>query len=426
MSRLKDSRTLFPPDINQNESGSPLQPKSIFQPPKRNENKALRSQTLYSIELQLQAALSERDLYRRQLEEAQERIEHFSAVPSLLGTIERKIEGTTPRVIVRVIGGQELVSKYDPQLHLEEGDYVAIHQRNFTILDKLPPMLDPVLTNMYLGEIPRETYEDVGGLPEILREIREVVEVPFVHPELFQRFHLTPPRGILLHGSPGTGKTLIAKAVAHASKARFVYFAAPEIIQKYIGEGARLIKDLFRWTRKQNTPTILFIDEIDALGGIRTTETQSGEREVNRTLLQLLSEMDGFLPHDQIRILAATNRIDILDPALLRPGRFDKIIELPLPDLVGRRAIFRIHTRHFPLYQVDLDDLARQTTGCTGADIKAICTAAAMNVVRMQLELPKSRRSNITQRDFHRALMEFKQKGQNAQNAKSNPHRIYS
>jgi proteasome regulatory subunit len=244
---------------------------------------------------------------------------------------------------------------------------------------------------------PQETYVDIGGLDPQINEIREAVELPLKRPELFQKIGITPPKGVLLHGPPGTGKTLLAKAVAHETNAHFMRIVGSELVQKYIGEGARLVRELFDLAKKK-APTIIFIDEIDAVGASRTEANTSGDREVQRTLMQLLAGMDGFEDRGDVKIIGATNRIDILDRALLRPGRFDRIIEIPLPTEEGRLSILKVHCRTLTIDdKVDLAAIARMTEGKNGADLKAICMEAGMFAIRKE-------RPAITQENFIAAI----------------------
>ncbi|MCZ7381266.1 MAG: AAA family ATPase, partial [Candidatus Methanoperedens sp.] len=224
-------------------------------------------------------------------------------------------------------------------------------------------------------------YNMIGGLHKQIEEVIETLELPLTNPQLFIDVGVEPPHGILLYGPPGTGKTLIAKAVAHRAKATFIRMSGSELVQKYIGEGARLVRDVFDLAREK-APSIVFIDEIDAVGSRRTYDGTTGSSEVNRTMVQLLAELDGFDARGEVKIVAATNRIDLLDPALLRPGRFDRIIEIPMPDAEGRKEILRIHTRNMKLENVDLDEFVEMTNGLSGADLKAIVTEAGMFVIR--------------------------------------------
>jgi Proteasome-activating nucleotidase len=213
--------------------------------------------------------------------------------------------------------------------------------------------------------------------------VREAVEYPLTKPEIFERVGVEPPKGILLYGPPGTGKTLIAKAVAHEARATFIRMSGSELVHKYIGEGAQLVRELFSLARERS-PSIVFIDEIDAVGSTRTNDGTSGSAEVQRTLMQLLAEMDGFDNRGDVRIMAATNRVDMLDPALLRPGRFDRTISIPLPDSAARLEILKIHSRRMVLEDVDLERIVEMTENTTGAELQAVCREAGMTAVRRE------------------------------------------
>jgi len=289
------------------------------------------------------------------------------------------------RAVVKSTTGPNLIvqvsAKIDPST-LRPGMVVALNSRGSAIVETLPERFDPLVKAMEIVEKPEVTFADVGGLSEQIMEIQEAVVLPIRKPELFKEVGIDPPKGVLLYGPPGTGKTLLAKAVARESNAVFIRVVASEFVNKFIGEGARLVREVFRLARRK-APTIIFIDEIDAIGARRLDLGTSGDREVQRTLVQLLSEMDGFDPLDNVKVIAATNRIDLLDDALLRPGRFDRLIEIPLPDKDGRLEIFRIHTRKMKLADdVDLEELARRTEGFSGADIKAVTVEAGYNAIR--------------------------------------------
>jgi len=237
----------------------------------------------------------------------------------------------------------------------------------------------------------------VGGLDSQIQEIRETVELPLTNPAIFQDIGIEPPRGVLLYGLPGTGKTMLAKAVAHESKATFIHMSGSELVHKFIGEGAQLVRDIFQMAREK-APSIIFIDEIDAVGSIRTHDGTTGSAEVNRTMMQLLAEMDGFRTRGDIKIIAATNRIDILDPALLRPGRFDRIIEIPMPSAEARLKILEIHSRKMKKEEdVDLFEMAKETEEASGADLKAIVVEAGMNALRRGASV-------VSRRDFDAAI----------------------
>ena len=244
---------------------------------------------------------------------------------------------------------------------------------------------------------PDVTYEQIGGLEEQIIEVKETVELPLKEPELFEKIGIDPPKGILLYGPPGTGKTLLAKAVANETNATFIKIVASEFVKKYIGEGARLVREVFELA-KEKAPAIIFIDELDAVAAKRLKSSTSGDREVQRTLMQLLAELDGFESRGDIGIIGATNRPDILDPALLRPGRFDRFIEVPLPNEDGRKQILKIHTKRMALdEEADIDLLSDLTDGLSGADLKAVCTEAGMFAIR-------EKRDKVTVADFMDAV----------------------
>ena len=278
---------------------------------------------------------------------------------------------------------------------LKPGVKVAVNNA-LSIVKLIGTTYDSRVRVMELEESPTITYSDIGGLENEIKEVREAVEYPLTKPEIFRRIGVEPPKGILLFGSPGTGKTLIAKAVAHEAKATFIRMSGSELVHKFIGEGAGLVRELFMLAREK-APAIVFIDEIDAVGSMRTNDGTSGSAEVQRTLMQLLAEMDGFDNRGDVRIMAATNRVDMLDPALLRPGRFDRIIEIPLPDKAGRLEILKIHTSRMKLSGIDLAEIAGLTEDTTGAELQAICREAGMIAVRRDAE-------SISSEDFAGAI----------------------
>ncbi|HEU12563.1 MAG TPA: AAA family ATPase [Euryarchaeota archaeon] len=336
-----------------------------------------------------------------ELDQMKRELNRLRAPPLLLGNVEDVL--SDKKVVVRSSTGPSFVvnvSDNVPYEKLKSGVRVALNKTTLAVIGVLPESYDPSVVASEIIAKPDITYEDIGGLEEQLREVRETVELPLLHPELFRKVGIEPPKGILLIGPPGTGKTLIAKAVAHHTNATFIRTVGSELVRKYIGEGARLVRELFDLAREKS-PSILFIDEIDAIGARRMDLSTSGDREVQRTLMQLLAEIDGFDPLGNVKIIAATNRPDILDEALIRPGRFDRIIEIPLPDENAREQIFRIHTRNMSVKDADLRVLARETKGMSGADIKAICTEAGMNAIREM-------RDYVTMRDFIKAIEKVK------------------
>jgi len=304
------------------------------------------------------------------------------------------------RAIVRSSTGPHFVvtaSQFIKPEQLKPGTRVALNQRNFSIMEVLPSRKDPLVLGMEIEEAPDVSYDDVGGLGNQIQEIRESVELPMLKPELFKKVGIEPPKGVLLYGAPGTGKTLLARAVAHETRATFIRVIGSELVQKYIGEGAKMVREMFELGREK-APSIVFIDELDAIGARRLDTSTSGDREVHRTLMQLLAEVDGFEPRGDVKILAATNRPDILDPALLRPGRFDRLIHFSLPDENARVIIFKIHAKGMNLAKdVDVKEFAKRTERATGADIKAICTEAGMFAIR-------DGREGVTRGDFDRAI----------------------
>ncbi|MCF2139060.1 MAG: proteasome-activating nucleotidase [Candidatus Lokiarchaeota archaeon] len=291
------------------------------------------------------------------------------------------------RAIVKSSSGPSFIVNIAPKVNIDElhvNDRVALNQRTFSIMERLPTIVDPLVQVMEITEKPDEyTYDDIGGLDEQLIEVRETVEKPLLNPELFEKVGVIPPKGILLYGVPGTGKTMMAKAVANATQATFIRIIGSELVQKFIGEGARMVRELFEMARN-HAPAIIFIDELDAIGSKRLQVATSGDREVQRTLMQLLSELDGFNNRGDIRIIGATNRPDILDPALLRPGRFDRLIEFPPPDEEARIKIFEIHSKSMNLEKKarNFKQFSHLTENATGAEIKAIVMEAGMFAIR--------------------------------------------
>ncbi|MFX1496210.1 MAG: proteasome-activating nucleotidase [Promethearchaeota archaeon] len=332
---------------------------------------------------------------------------HLREAPLITGTIIDVLDERKERVIINISTGSSFVvntSKKVREENLTPGLNVALNQNTYSVMEILPTHLDPFIRGMELADtIPDVSYNDVGGLDEQIQEVRETVELPLLKPELFQKVGIDPPKGVLLHGPPGTGKTLLAKAVAHETKATFIRVIASELVQKFIGEGARYVREIFTLARKK-APTILFIDELDAIAAERMEDATSGDREVQRTLMQLLSELDGFNLRGNVKFIGATNRIDILDRALLRPGRFDRIIELPIPNDASRADIFKIHTRFLNIDKnVNFKELINLTEDGTGADIKSICTEAGMFAIRRDSEI-------INNEDFIKATSKIMKK----------------
>merc|ERR1712113_157720 len=257
----------------------------------------------------------------------------------------------------------------------------------------LPPKIDPTVTMMTVEDKPDVTYNDLGGCKEQIDKIREVVEMPLLHPERFVALGIDPPKGVLLYGNPGTGKTLCARAVANRTDACFIRVIGSELVQKYVGEGARMVRELFQMARSKKA-CIVFLDEVDAIGGTRFDDGAGGDNEVQRTMLELINQLDGFEARGNVKILMATNRPDTLDPALLRPGRLDRKVEFGLPDLEGRGHILKIHSKRMNCDRdIRFELIARLCPNTTGAELHSVCTEAGMFSIR-------ARRKSVSEKDF--------------------------
>lgn len=342
---------------------------------------------------------------QKELKRLKAELERLKAPPLIIGQIKDVL--ADGRVVVKSSTGPDfIVSASDyvsPEL-LQAGARVALNKQTLAVMAVLPPSLDPIVVGAEIISKPDTAYGDIGGLSDQILEIREAVEDPLLRPDLYKKVGIDPPKGVLLVGLPGTGKTLLAKAVAKQTNATFIRFVGSELVQKYIGEGARLVRELFDLAR-QKAPSIVFIDEIDAVGAKRLELATSGDREVQRTLMQLLAELDGFNPLGEVKIIGATNRPDILDEALLRPGRFDRIIEIPIPNYESRVDIFKIHSKRMNLDEsVNVEELAAKSEGATGADIKATCTEAGMFAIR-------ENRDYVTMVDFEKAISKVLEEG---------------
>ena len=333
-------------------------------------------------------------------------IETLRGDPINIGTLEEIIN--EEKAIVSLSGEEfyvNILSIVDKE-QLELGCNVLLRNNSHHVVGILADEADPLLNVMKVDKAPTETYGDVGGLEQQIREIKESVELPLTHPELYEEIGIKPPKGVILYGEPGTGKTLLAKAVANETSATFFRVVGSELIQKYSGEGPKLVRELFRLAN-EHAPSIVFIDEIDAIGHKRIETSSGGHREVQRTMLELLNQLDGFDTNNEVKVILATNKIESLDPALIRPGRIDRKIYFPFPDVETKRRIFQIHTSKMNMDEdVNLEEFIMAKDELSGADIKAITTEAGLLALR-------DRRKTVNQQDFRTAKEKvlYKKKG---------------
>jgi 26S proteasome regulatory subunit T2 len=330
-------------------------------------------------------------------EEERSKVDDLRGTPMSVGSLEEIIDDNHA-IVSTSVGSEHYVSilSFVDKDQLEPGCSVLLNHKVHAVIGVLSDDTDPMVSVMKLEKAPQETYADIGGLDQQIQEIKESVELPLTHPEYYEEMGIKPPKGVILYGAPGTGKTLLAKAVANQTSATFLRIVGSELIQKYLGDGPKLVRELFR-VAEENSPSIVFIDEIDAVGTKRYESNSGGEREIQRTMLELLNQLDGFDSRGDVKVIMATNRIETLDPALIRPGRIDRKIEFPLPDEKTKRRIFGIHTGKMTLAEgVDLDEFIMAKDELSGADIKAICTEAGLLALR-------ERRMKVTMEDFRKA-----------------------
>jgi len=342
----------------------------------------------------LQAQRNELNAKVRMLrEELQYLQEQCSYVGEVVKPMDKK------KVLVKVHPEGKFVVDVDPKIDINDvtpNCRVALKNDSYTLHKILPNKVDPLVSLMMVEKVPDSTYEMVGGLDKQIKEIKEVIELPVKHPELFDALGIAQPKGVLLYGPPGTGKTLLARAVAHHTECTFIRVSGSELVQKFIGEGSRMVRELFVMAR-EHAPSIIFMDEIDSIGSARIESGGGGDSEVQRTMLELLNQLDGFEATKNIKVIMATNRIDILDSALLRPGRIDRKIEFPPPNEEARLDILKIHSRKMNLTRgINLRKIAETMNGSSGAEVKGVCTEAGMYALR-------ERRVHVTQEDFEMA-----------------------
>ena len=344
--------------------------------------------------------------FEREARKLRSELERLRVGPMIVGTIVDVLDEN--RVIVKSSTGPRFVVNLSQFIEeeIKPGAQVGLNQQSFAVMCVLPSPRDPAVFGMEIEDAPDVRFSQIGGLDIQISEIREIVELPLKRPDLFAAVGIEPPKGVLLHGPPGTGKTILAKAVAQSTDATFLRVVGSEFVQKYIGEGARLVRELFELA-KSKSPAIIFIDELDAIGARRMDGATSGDREVQRTLMQILAEMDGFDARGEVKLIAATNRLDMLDPALLRPGRFDRVIEIPMPNKDARESILRIHTAGMNLDpDVNLRMISDLAEGSSGADLKALSTEAGMYAIREE-------RTMVYQSDFESAAAKILNKERN-------------
>ncbi len=355
---------------------------------------------------------------RKRIERLDENVNLLKMPPLIIGHIQDVLDHE--RAIVRSSNGTvfqvSLNQRLNPEM-LKPGTRVALNQDSLSVVELLTEAWDPMVSGAEMVEKPDISYEDVAGLDEQVESVREAIELPLIKPELFEKVGIVPPKGVLLVGPPGCGKTLLAKAVANHTNATFIRMVGSELAQKYIGEGGRMVRELFSLA-KEKSPSVIFLDEIDAIGAKRLDGSTSGDREVQRTLMQLLAELDGFDALKDVKIIAATNRPDILDDALLRPGRFDRVIEIPIPDEPSRKAILGVHLASMNTKKISIGRLVERTKGFSGAELKATCVEAGMIAIR-------DGRSSVTQTDMMDAVVRLDKKRSQASMSTS-PEALYS
>ncbi|CAF2310305.1 unnamed protein product [Rotaria sp. Silwood2] len=350
------------------------------------------------IEARLKQMREDLRTFTKEYDKSENDLKALQSVGQIVGEVLKQL--TEDKFIVKATNGPRYVVGCRRQLNkakLRPGTRVALDMTTLTVMRYLPREVDPLVYNMSHEDPGNVAYSEVGGLSEQIRELREVVELPLTNPELFQRVGITPPKGCLLFGPPGTGKTLLARAVASQLDCNFLKVVSSAIVDKYIGESARMIREMFAYA-KDHQPCIIFMDEIDAIGGRRFSEGTSADREIQRTLMELLNQMDGFDTLGKVKIIMATNRPDTLDPALMRPGRLDRKIEIPLPNEQARLDILKIHAA--PIAKrgdIDYEAIVKLSDGFNGADMRNVCTEAGMFAIRAE-------RDYVQEEDFSKAV----------------------
>merc|ERR1711934_492413 len=386
---------------------------TVAEPPTADGGEGLKKYyTSKNEELQLTVAERNQNLRRLQAQRNElnakvrmlsEELQLLQEQGSYVGEVVKAMD--KKKVLVKVHPEGKFVVDIDKNIDMNSvtpNCRVALRNDSYVLHRILPTKVDPLVSLMKVEKVPDSTYDMVGGLDKQIQEIKEVIELPIKHPELFEALGVAQPKGILMYGPPGTGKTLLARAVALHADCTFIRVSGSELVQKYIGEGSRMVRELFVMAR-QHSPSIIFMDEIDSIGGSRGKSSR-GDSEVQRTMMELLNQLDGFEPSNKIKVIMATNRIDILDAALLRPGRIDRKIEFPNPNEAARMHILKIHSRKMNLMRgINLKKIAAKLQGSSGAECKAVCTEAGMFALR-------ERRVHVTQEDFEMAVSKVMKK----------------
>eukprot|EP00977_Amphora_coffeiformis_P018047 scaffold6120_cov162-Amphora_coffeaeformis.AAC.4 len=389
--------------IGQYHAGKIVELREVGGNPGCRRPKGLFFSTVQERQADLQRLKARRNELNAQVRMLREELYHLQEPGSYVGEVVKAMGQN--KVLVKINPEGKYVVDLDKEISIKECQpnvRVALRNDSYTLHKILPTKVDPLVSLMKVEAVPDSTYDMIGGLEKQVLEIKEVIELPIKHPELFESLGVAQPKGVLLYGPPGTGKTLLARAVAHHTDCTFIRVSGAELVQKYIGEGSRMVRELFVMAREA-APSIIFMDEIDSIGQSRGG-SGGGDSEVQRTMLELLNQLDGFEPAQNIKVVMATNRIDILDAALLRPGRIDRKIEFPNPNVENRLAILKIHSRKMNLLRnLDLRTISEKLTNASGAECKAVCTEAGMFALR-------ERRVHVTQEDFEMAVSKVMKK----------------
>jgi len=366
--------------------------------PTKNKDKTELDNVIYDYTTNVSILEEENRVLKETVNSLRTELDKFKQPPLMLCEIRDLIDD---KAVIRIPNGNSFLVNISKECKsLKAGDNVLTDQKNLTVLEKIETSKKFNVEKFVIIEKPDIKWKDIGGLENQANEIREVVELPLKKPELFKKIGIQPPKGILLYGEPGTGKTLLAKAVASSTNSTFIEIVGSELVQKFIGEGAKLVNEVFALAKKK-APAVIFIDEIDALAARRVEIGTSGEREVNRTFMQLLAEIDGFKSLGDVKVIGCTNRKDILDPAILRPGRLDRLIKVGKPNKEGIKAIFKIHSSKMSIGKINIDTICSKMKEFSGAEIKAVCTEAGYFAIR-------SNRRKIKREDFLKAIIKVK------------------